>query len=124
MITISIKVYMSKPEERGCFVIMPDGSCKKVIYFHDNLNIIMEDGIIDIAAAKGQGHYDLIMKGIERSLDLVLGEDETTKNHCKQILEEPNDVSVIHKVQMASKNQELCHFLCVHGSKLGFDELK
>ena len=110
---------MSKPEERYCFELQPDGSRKKVAYLHDNLHIIMEDGIIDLTAAKGQGQYNKIMKNIEKSLDLVLGDDETTKNHCKQILENPEDIFVMHDVQMASKNQELRKFLCIHGYELG-----
>ena len=66
---------MSQPEKRARFELMPDGSSKKVTYFHDNLHVIMEDGIYDLSMAKGQGHYDSIMQGIEKSLDLVLGDD-------------------------------------------------
>ena len=79
----------------------------------------MEDGIIDLAAAKGKNHYKKIMMGIEKSLDLVLGDDETTKGYCKQILEDPEDIFVIHNIQMNSKNQELRKFLCIHGYELG-----
>ena len=65
---------MSQPEERTCFEMMPDGSSKKVVYLHDNLSIIMEDGIIDLQGAKGQGHYDQIMQGIE-NVNLRFGEN-------------------------------------------------
>ena len=114
---------MSQMEERICFELMPDGSSKKVVYLHDNLHIIMEDGIIDLQGAKGQGDYDRIMKGIEKSLDLVLGDDMTTKNHCKRILEDPEDAIVLYEVQMESSNQELRHFLCIHGYELGVKAL-
>ena len=114
---------MSQPEERTCFEMMPDGSSKKVVYLHDNLSIIMEDGIYDLSMAKGQGHYDQIMQGIEKSLDFVLGDDTTTKNHCKRVLEDPEDAIVLYEVQMESTNQELRHFLCIHGYELGVKAL-
>lgn len=114
---------MSQPEKRARFELMPDGSSKKVIYFHDNLHVIMEDGIYDLSMAKGQGHYDSIMQGIEKSLDLVLGDDETTKRHCKRVLSDPEDAIVLYEVQMESTNQELRHFLCLHGYELGIKAL-
>ena len=80
---------MSQPEVRSYFEMMPDGTSKKVTYLQDNLSVIMEDGIYDLSMAKGQGHYDQIMQGIEKSLNLVLGDDETTKRHCKRVLADP-----------------------------------
>jgi hypothetical protein len=114
---------MTQPEERVCFEMMPDGSSKKVVYLHDNLSVIMEDGIIDLHGAKGQEDYDNIMQGIEKSLDFVLGDDTTTKNHCKRVLEDPEDVIVLYEVQMESTNQELRHFICLHGYELGVKSL-
>ena len=115
---------MSKFQERAHFEKMPDGTYRKETYLHDNLHVIMEDGILDLASSKGQREYDEIMAEICGSLDLVLGDDETTKKHCKQILEEPEDAIVLYEVQMASKNQELRHFLCIHGYELGLKALQ
>ena len=114
---------MTQPEEGVCFEMMPDGSSKKVIYLHDNLNIIMEDGIIDLQGAKGQGHYNDIMRGIEKSLDLVLKDDVVTKDYCKRVLQDPEDAIVLYEVQMETTNQELRHFLCLHGYELGIKSL-
>ena len=115
---------MTQPEKRVCFEILSDGSSKKVVYLHDNLSVIMEDGIYDLSMAKGQGHYDQIMQGIEKSLNLVLGDDETTKRHCKRVLADPEDAIVLHEVQMESTNQELRHFLCLHGYEVGIRALR
>ena len=115
---------MPEFKERYHFVEMPDGTCQRKSYLHDNLYAIMEDGIDELAGAKGQGDYDKIMTEICGSLDLVLGDDEATKKHCKQILEEPEDAIVLYEVQRASSNQELRHFLCVHGYELGLKSLR
>jgi len=115
---------MSRFRERTYFRKMPDGTCQKETYLHDNLHIIMEDGILELASSKGRQDYDKTMAEICASLDLVLGDDETTKKHCRQILEEPEDAIVLYEVQMASKNQELRHFLCIHGYELGLKALR
>ena len=115
--------HMSQPEVRSYFEMMPDGTSKKVTYLQDNLSVIMEDGIYDLSMAKGQGHYDQIMQGIEKSLNLVLGDDEITKHHCKRVLADPEDAIVLYEVQTESTNQELRHFLCLHGYEVGIRAL-
>ena len=88
------------------------------------LHEIMEDAIIDLANAKEGPQYDQAMQDAEASLDRVLGEDTTTKDQCKRVLKDPEDVFVLHEVQMASKNRHLRHFLCVHGYELGVRSLR
>ena len=90
----------------------------------NELHEVMEDAIADLAGAEGTSQYDRVMRDAEASLARVLGEDTTTKDYCKRVLKDPEDVFVLHEVQMASKNRHLRHFLCVHGYELGVRSLR
>ena len=115
---------MSEPEKRTRFVWDSyKNDYVKEEYLHDNLSDIMEDGILDLESAKGKGHYEKIMEGIDKSLTYVLKDDEATKELCKKFLENPDDPIVIYETQMATTNQELRHFLCIYGYELGLKGL-
>ena len=107
------------------FVPDETGEHTKEEFTNTTLHEILEDGIIDLQSAKGQSQWDKIMTEIEQALRIALGPDnEDDLALCKEFLANPEDVFVMDKVQKSTTNQDLRHFLCLHGYELGIQALQ
>ena len=106
------------------FVPTETGKYSKEEYTNTTLHEILEDGILDLQSAKGQSQWNKIMAEIEQALRIALGPDkEDDLALCREFLSNPEDIFVMDKVQKSTTNQDLRHFLCVHGYELGVRSL-
>ena len=106
------------------FVPEDDGTFQKECFEHTTLSELLEDGIIDVRSAKGESHKQKILTDLHSSLDAILGtEQPETLQHCKDLLNDPDDAFVIDRIQRSTTNPELKHFLCIHGYQLGVEAL-
>ena len=110
------KKYRFEPTDNGTF--------QKECFEHTTLSELLEDGIIDVRSAKGESHKQKILNELHSSLDAILGtEQPETLQHCKDLLDDPDDAFVIDRIQRSTTNSELKHFLCIHGYHLGIEAL-
>ena len=106
------------------FVPTDNDTFQKECFEHTTLSTLLEDGIIDVRSAKGESHKQKILNDLHLSLDSILGtEQPETLQHCKDLLNDPDDAFVIDRIQRSTTNSELKHFLCVHGYQLGVEAL-
>ena len=105
--------------ERPCFKKNDDGTYEKAIYVIETIDQLMEDAIIDVRSAKGPGQVEDIIKSVKEALDIILKDDEVSKDLCVRLLRDPDDIMVLSEMQRHAPNQELMMFANNYGYEEG-----
>jgi hypothetical protein len=111
-----------QPRERYVFMKNPDGTYTRVVMLLESINDIMEDGIYDVMALKGPGHFDHLMIPIKKSLDFVLKDDEISKSYCIKLLDDPTNILLLSEIQRFAPNQEVRNFANIYSYELERDK--
>ena len=114
-----------RPRETTCLKNKKDDdvTCEKAAPVADSIDVIMEDGIVDVRAAKDPGQLEDIMSGIKKSLDCVLQDDEVSKDYCVRLLLEPDDIFLLGEIQRSAPNSKLRLFANIYGYEQGIKSL-
>jgi len=109
---------MAYLQRRG-FKKYNDGTYEEFCEKIDTIDELMEDAIIDVKRAKGQGHLDIIINEVKKSLDVILTHDEISKDYCIRFLLDYDDILLINEIQLHAPNQLLKRFVNNYGRQRG-----
>ena len=109
--------------QRTCFQKNDDGTYTKAVFVIETIDEFMEYAIIDVRDAKGPGHLETIMSEVKKSLDVILGDDEVSKDYCIRFLQDPDDLFLLNEIQRLAPNQDLKMFANNYGYEEGIKSI-
>ena len=105
--------------EHHCFKKRDDGTYEKAVCVIETIDELMELAIIDVKIAKGPGQVDDIINSVKEALDVILKDDEVSKDLCVRLLKDPDDIMVLNEMQRTAPNRELMMFANNYGYEQG-----
>ena len=109
--------------KRNCFQKNHDGTYTKAVFVIETIDQLMEDAIIDVRSAKGPGQLESMMTEIKEALDIILGDDDVSKDYCIRFLRDPDDIVLLNEMQLRAPNQDLKMFANNYGYEEGIKSL-
>lgn len=109
--------------QRHGFQKNDDGTYTKAVFVIETIDELMEHAIIDVKGAKGPGHLETIVSEVKKSLDIILGDDEVSKDYCVRFLQDPDDIFLLNEIQRRAPNQDLKLFANNYGYEEGIKSI-
>ena len=109
--------------QRSGFIKNNDGTYEKFCENIDTIDQLMEYAIADIKGAKDTGHVETIISEVKKSLDIILKDDEVSKDYCVRFLQAPDDIFLLNEIQRSAPNQDLKLFANNYGYEEGIKSI-